>query len=77
MLKRLFGGNSFRGIIDEDFLQKVEEISAEFVVIWYNFLLLSACALDSAAILTHIQPLHGLDKPSRGSSGIWLRVIEF
>ena len=40
MLKRLFGGNSFSRIIDENLLQKVEEVSAEFVVVWDDFLLL-------------------------------------
>jgi hypothetical protein len=28
-------------------------------------------------ILTYIQPLHSLDKPSRSSRGIWLGVVEF
>jgi hypothetical protein len=47
MLKRLFSSNSFRGVIHEDFLKKVEEISAEFVVVWYDFLLLvSLCGGD-------------------------------
>jgi hypothetical protein len=40
MLECLFGGNSFSGIIDKDLLKKVEEVSAEFVVIWNDFLLI-------------------------------------
>ena len=39
MLKRLFSGYSFRGIIDKDLLEKIEEISAELVVVRYDFLL--------------------------------------
>jgi len=38
VLERLFGGNSFRRIIDEDFLQQVEEIPTELIVVWYDFL---------------------------------------
>jgi hypothetical protein len=38
MLKSLFGGNSFSRIINKDLLEKVEEVSAELVVVWYDFL---------------------------------------
>jgi hypothetical protein len=38
MLKRLFGGDSFGGIIDKDLLEEVEEVSAELVIVRYNFL---------------------------------------
>jgi hypothetical protein len=38
MLKRLFCGDSFSGIIDKDLLKEVEEVSAELVVVWYDFL---------------------------------------
>jgi hypothetical protein len=44
MLKCLFGGNSFSGIVDEDLLKKVQEVSAEFVVVRYDFLVIfSTC----------------------------------
>lgn len=45
MLKRLFGGDPFCRIIDENFLQKVEEVPTEFVVVWYDFLLLVSFCL--------------------------------
>lgn len=55
MLKRLFGGNSFSGIIDEDFLQKVEEVPAELVVVWYDFLfLVSFCDRYSDYLYLHL-----------------------
>ena len=39
MLKCLLGGDSFSRIIDKYFLEKVEKVSAELVVVWDDFLL--------------------------------------
>jgi hypothetical protein len=38
MLERLFGGDAFRRVIYEDLLQKIEEVSAKFVVVGDDFL---------------------------------------
>jgi hypothetical protein len=35
---RLFGGDAFRRVIYEDLLQKIEEVSAKFVIVGDDFL---------------------------------------
>ena len=38
MLESLFGSDTFCGIVDEYLPQEIKEVSAEFVVLWDNFL---------------------------------------
>lgn len=38
MSERLFGGDTFSGIVDEDFLQQVKELLVEDVVGWDDIL---------------------------------------